>query len=75
MVAIKPAVGLTSRYGLYRASDSQDTVGILARSVKDAALMMTVVAGKSLELLQDISAEIKEARIKMTLLQSWILEI
>ncbi|KAF7920049.1 hypothetical protein EAE99_008170 [Botrytis elliptica] len=46
VVGIKPTVGMTSRYGMYISSDSQDTVGILARSVKDAALMLTVIAGE-----------------------------
>ncbi|TGO56632.1 hypothetical protein BCON_0075g00220 [Botryotinia convoluta] len=45
VVGIKPTVGMTSRYGMYISSDSQDTVGILGRSVKDAALMLTVIAG------------------------------
>ncbi|EDN95192.1 hypothetical protein SS1G_11068 [Sclerotinia sclerotiorum 1980 UF-70] len=44
IVGIKPTVGMTSRYGMYLASDSQDTVGVLARSVKDAALILTVIA-------------------------------
>ncbi|KAF7876655.1 hypothetical protein EAF04_001740 [Stromatinia cepivora] len=46
IVGIKPTVGMTSRYGMYLTSDSQDTVGVLARSVKDAALMLTVIAGE-----------------------------
>ncbi|KAJ8063912.1 hypothetical protein OCU04_007762 [Sclerotinia nivalis] len=46
IVGIKPTVGMTSRYGIYLASDSQDTAGVLARSVKDAALMLTVIAGE-----------------------------
>lgn len=46
IVGMKPTVGLTSRYGMYSASVSQDTVGVLARSVKDAALILTVISGK-----------------------------
>ncbi|CAD6443092.1 f36f43c8-6391-4823-9442-09779ff9632e [Sclerotinia trifoliorum] len=46
IVGIKPTVGMTSRYGMYLASNSQDTVGVLARSVKDAALILTVIAGE-----------------------------
>ncbi|TGO43227.1 hypothetical protein BHYA_0002g00310 [Botrytis hyacinthi] len=45
VVGMKPTVGMTSRYGMYISSDIQDTVGILARSVKDAALVLTVIAG------------------------------
>ncbi|ESZ96658.1 hypothetical protein SBOR_2917 [Sclerotinia borealis F-4128] len=47
VVGLKPTVGLTSRYGLYSASESQDTVGVLARSVKDAALVLTAIADKN----------------------------
>ncbi|TGO18646.1 hypothetical protein BTUL_0008g00270 [Botrytis tulipae] len=44
VVGMKPTVGMTSRYGMYISSDIQDTVGILARSVKDAALVLTVIS-------------------------------
>ncbi|KAF7943182.1 hypothetical protein EAE96_011119 [Botrytis aclada] len=46
VVGIKPTVGMTSRYGMCVSSDCQDTVGILARSVKDAALVLSVIAGE-----------------------------
>ncbi|QSZ31323.1 hypothetical protein DSL72_000886 [Monilinia vaccinii-corymbosi] len=46
VVGIKPTVGLTSRYGLYSASEFQDTVGVLARTVEDAALVLTAIAGE-----------------------------
>ncbi|TGO84337.1 hypothetical protein BPOR_0517g00040 [Botrytis porri] len=45
IVGIKPTVGMTSRHGMYISSNSQDTVGVLARSVEDAALVLTVIAG------------------------------
>ncbi|KAM0143944.1 hypothetical protein ACHAP3_001211 [Botrytis cinerea] len=44
VIGMKPTVGMISRYGMYISSDNQDTVGILARSVKDAALVLTVIA-------------------------------
>ncbi|KAM3154199.1 putative amidase [Botrytis cinerea] len=46
VIGMKPTVGMISRYGMYISSDNQDTVGILARSVKDAALVLTVIAGE-----------------------------
>jgi amidase len=45
LVGLKPTVGLVSRYGIVPISRSQDTAGPLARSVADAALMLTVIAG------------------------------
>nr|GAT52318.1 predicted protein [Mycena chlorophos] len=46
VVGIKPTVGLTSRAGVIPASEHQDTVGPLARTVTDAALILNVIAGK-----------------------------
>ena len=45
IVGIKPTVGLTSRVGVIPISHSQDTVGPMARSVADAAVLLTVLAG------------------------------
>jgi amidase len=45
LVGIKPTVGLVSRSGIIPISASQDTAGPMARSVADAALLLTVLAG------------------------------
>ncbi|TPX09393.1 uncharacterized protein E0L32_009437 [Thyridium curvatum] len=45
VVSLKPTVGLTSRYVVYTVSEWQDTVGVLARSVCDAAHILTAIAG------------------------------
>jgi amidase len=45
VVGIKPTVGLTSRAGVIPISQSQDTVGPLARTVADAALVLEAIAG------------------------------
>ena len=45
VVGIKPTVGLVSRTGIVPISFSQDTAGPLARSVADAARVLTVIAG------------------------------
>ncbi len=45
VVGLKPTVGLTSRVGVVPISQSQDTIGPLARSVGDAAAVLTVLAG------------------------------
>ncbi|KAI0044868.1 amidase signature enzyme [Auriscalpium vulgare] len=46
LVGIKPTVGLTSRAGVVPISVNQDTVGPMARSVADAAAILTVMAGR-----------------------------
>ena len=45
IVGIKPTVGLVSRSGIIPISVSQDTAGPMARSVTDAATLLTVLAG------------------------------
>ena len=45
VVGIKPTVGLISRTGIVPISFSQDTAGPLARSVADAARILTILAG------------------------------
>ncbi len=45
VVGLKPTVGLVSRAGVVPLAESQDTVGPFARSVRDAALVLEVLAG------------------------------
>ncbi len=45
LVGIKPTVGLVSRDGIIPISISQDTAGPMARSVADAAALLTAMAG------------------------------
>ena len=46
LVAIKPTVGLTSRWLLVPVSPHQDTIGPISRSVKDAARILQTIAGQ-----------------------------
>lgn len=46
LVGIKPTVGLTSRAGVIPISKNQDTVGPMARSVRDAAYALSAIAGR-----------------------------
>ena len=46
IVGIKPTLGLTSRSMVIPISLRQDTVGPMARTVKDAAYMLSVLVGK-----------------------------
>ncbi|WP_044162563.1 amidase family protein [Salinibacillus aidingensis] len=45
VVGVKPTVGLISRAGIIPISHSQDTAGPIARTVKDAAIVLSAIAG------------------------------
>jgi len=45
IVGIKPTVGLVSRAGIIPISHTQDTAGPMARTVADAAALLTALAG------------------------------
>ncbi|MBD8880639.1 amidase [Rhodanobacter sp. 7MK24] len=45
LVGIKPTLGLVSRAGIVPISTNQDTAGPMARSVADAAALLSVIAG------------------------------
>ena len=44
IVGVKPTVGLVSRDGVVPISHSQDTAGPMARTVRDAAMLLEVIA-------------------------------
>jgi amidase len=45
VVTIKPTVGLVSRAGIVPIAASQDTAGPMTRTVRDAAILLNVLAG------------------------------
>ena len=46
LVTVKPTVGLISRAGIVPISHSQDTAGPLTRTVRDAAILLNVLAAR-----------------------------
>jgi amidase len=49
VVGIKPTVGLISRSGIIPISHTQDTAGPMCRTVRDAAILLSVLAGVDAE--------------------------
>jgi amidase len=45
IVGIKPTIGLVSRTGIIPISRTQDTAGPMARNVRDAAILLSAMAG------------------------------
>ena len=45
IVGVKPTVGLVSRAGIIPISATQDTAGPMARTVRDAAILLAAIAG------------------------------
>jgi amidase len=45
IIGIKPTIGLISRTGVIPISHTQDTAGPMARTVRDAAILLGVLAG------------------------------
>ncbi|NLY66405.1 MAG: Asp-tRNA(Asn)/Glu-tRNA(Gln) amidotransferase subunit GatA [Tissierellia bacterium] len=76
IVGIKPSYGLVSRYGLIPLSNSLDVVGTFGRNVKDATLLLDVIAGSDINdpsamevervnYLESLQADIKGMRIAL----------
>ncbi len=58
IVGIKPTLGLVSRSGIIPIAHSQDTAGPMARSVRDAAILLTAMTGVDADDPATVGAEI-----------------
>ena len=61
LVGIKPTVGLVSRSGIIPISHTQDTAGPMARSVTDAALLLSALWGIDPEDKATLESKVKTA--------------
>jgi amidase len=57
LVGIKPTVGLWSRFGIIPISKTQDTAGPMARTVRDAAILLGALAGEDPQDLYTLSSK------------------
>lgn len=57
IVGIKPTIGLVSRSGIIPIAHSQDTAGPMARSVRDAAILLAAMTGADAEDPDSVAAE------------------
>jgi len=58
VVGLKPTFNIINRAGVKPNSESLDTVGLMARSVPDAALMLAVLTGQPVEALKPFEPRI-----------------
>jgi amidase len=56
LVGIKPTVGRISRYGIIPITADQDTAGPIAKTVADAAILLGVLEGRSLDYTKFLNA-------------------
>jgi amidase len=67
-VGLKPTVGLTSRDGVIPISGSQDSPGVLTKTVAQAAMMLEAMSGRS-----GYVAALKEDRsLRIGFVKSWL---
>ena len=62
IVGIKPTLGLISRSGIIPIAHSQDTAGPMARTVRDAAILLSALAGRRSARQRDRSERGKDRR-------------
>lgn len=61
IVGIKPTLGLVSRTGIVPIAHSQDTAGPMARTVRDAAILLSAMTGRDPE--DEATADVPAASI------------
>ena len=70
IVGIKPTVGLIGRSGIIPISDTQDTAGPMARTVRDAAILLGALTGVDDDDARTLESEGKSHRDYLPFLKS-----
>jgi aspartyl-tRNA(Asn)/glutamyl-tRNA(Gln) amidotransferase subunit A len=65
VVGLKPSYGRVSRYGLVAFGSSLDCVGVLSRTVEDAAFLMEIMAGHDLRDSTSMPSPVPAFRTKL----------
>lgn len=66
VVGLKPSYGRVSRYGLVAYGSSLDQIGVLAKDVRDAALILSVMAGRDAHDSTSMPAPVPDYRTALT---------
>lgn len=66
VVGLKPTYGLISRFGLAAFASSLDQIGPFTRTVEDAAMMLSVIAGHDHRDSTSVKTEIPDYRAALT---------
>jgi aspartyl-tRNA(Asn)/glutamyl-tRNA(Gln) amidotransferase subunit A len=66
VVGLKPTYGLVSRFGLIAFASSLDQIGPFTRTVEDAAIMLSAIAGHDARDSTSFNAEIPDYRREIT---------
>ena len=65
VVGLKPTYGRVSRYGLVAYASSLDQIGPVTKDVEDAALLLTVIAGRDPKDATSVDREVPDYRAKL----------
>lgn len=66
VVGLKPSYGRVSRYGLFAYGSSLDQIGPLTKDVRDAALLLNVIAGKDRRDGTSVSSDVPDYTSALT---------
>ena len=73
IVGLRPSYGRNSRYGIMPMASSLDTVGPMAKTVEDIAILMEVIAGTDAKDATTVSDEVPEYSKKLNKKEKFVI--